>query len=193
MNATGTSHYCRAYACGWLVDGRCGLDEEFATQMVHSNVPHPICTSNMSNSSPVYCAAGQQHSLLLLASGAVLACGNILSFNDNRATESAHVCLPVMRGQNCTRVNDRFDGFPASNLPQSQSVKFEPCEVLMMKDAVVDTVAAGDGTSSPLLSLCWDGQCLSLNLDTPTRLQVCGVRAGWGILLGYRAVWCSRA
>ena len=156
MNAIGASS--RAYACGWLVDGRCGLGEEVSTRMVHTNVPYLVCTSNMSTSSPIYCAAGQQHSLFLLASGAVLECGSILNFKENKATEGVPVCLPLV-SQKCTRDNNRLDCFHTSNLSQPQSVNFEPYEVLMRKGAVVEIIAAGDGTSSPWLSLCWDRQC----------------------------------
>ena len=150
MNWTSCSY---AYSCGWLEDGRCGLGEDISTQMMHSNMPRPVRISIMSAASPICCAAGQQHSLFLLASGAILACGNILSSKENKTLEGA-MCLPIV-SQKHNLISDRL----VDHSPQ-KSFKFEPHEVLMSRDAVVDAIAAGDGTSLPWLSLR-DRQCLS--------------------------------
>mgnify|MGYP001247544051 CR=1 FL=1 len=64
-----------AYAWGWAEDGRCGIGKKLAIELKQTNFPAELCEFWDAHSHPQRCAAGQGHSLFLLPTGDLWACG----------------------------------------------------------------------------------------------------------------------
>lgn len=127
-----------AFAWGWTEDGRCGLGEAVATEVKAQAFPRPVAGLGISkNERPARCAAGWRHTLFVLASGRVAACG---AGPDGELGSG----LPAVPG-----VADRAEHRAA----RRRRLRHEPSALTLSDEFEAADVAAGDGTSFALSRL----------------------------------------
>ncbi|EGB03415.1 hypothetical protein AURANDRAFT_72734 [Aureococcus anophagefferens] len=83
-----------AYAWGWAEDGRCGIGKKLAIELKQTNFPAELCEFWDAHSHPQRCAAGQGHSLFLLPTGDLWACG--IGTDEPRTVYHAKQCIVLI-------------------------------------------------------------------------------------------------